>query len=235
MFSIFRSPKPTFPSKLEFYTHNNLKFIKRVPVQSSGKTVFLETMPNGKNFKGITFITDKHYNIIGHHDYIMKNCLDGIFMDIDNKKQHMGFGELLRLASIIEMNENGLDKIRMISIPNAMPFHIKYKFMPEIDDMKTVFKVLKSIAANKSSVGNVPQEAEKILNSIEKNRLANKQLNCLEEVSSLVAKYVRGNAKRWNETKLSADIPMSLIKSDVKKYASFYNKLFKKHGIDYTI
>ncbi len=236
MFNIFRKPQPKFPSTLEFYTYNNWKFIKRVPVQASGKTFFLETMPNKEHPNSITIITDKHYNPIGTHDYQMQNIpniLDGNEMAVVEKKQGLGLGEILRLASIVEMKENGIDKIIMESVPSAMPFHIKYKLTPSICIKNDLINVLKKIASSEYSVGTFPEEAAKILSDMLKNNFGN--CNYYGEVNSLVAKYIRGNAGRWNVTKLDMQMPMSLTRSDVKKYASFYNKLFKKHGIDYKI
>ncbi len=237
MFNIFRKPQPQFPSKLEFYTYNNWKFIKRTPVKSAGKTFFLHSMHDEKDTmtNGITIITDKHYNPIGTHDYLMSNMpslLDGYEMDVIKKKQNMGLGELLRLASIIEMKENGIEKIVMESVPSAMPFHIKYKLAPNITEPKDLLKALKKISSSTHSVGTFPKEAKNILDDIAKNGFS---LKYFKEVNSLIAKYIRGNAGRWAETKINMQMPMCLTKSDVKKYASFYNKLFKKHEIGYRI
>lgn len=235
MFNIFRKPQLKFPSTLEFYTYNNWKFIKRVPVQASGKTFFLETMPNIEHPNSITIITDKHYSPIGTHDYQMQNfpnILDGNEMTIVDKKQGLGLGEILRLASIIQMKENGLEKMTMDSIPSAMPFHIKYRLTPNLTEEKDLIKVLKKMSSNEYSVGSFPQEAEKILEDIAKKGFS---LKCFKEVNSLIAKYIRGNSKRWSEVGIDMQIPMCLTRSDIKKNASFYNKLLKKHEIDYKI
>lgn len=237
MFNIFRKFQPHFPSNVKFNTYDNLKFIKRMPVKSSEKTFFLEAIPDkiGKSTNGITFITDRHYNVLAYHDYFMKhspNCFEGSDMIVIDKMQGLGLGELLRLASIIEMKENGIEKIVMESVPSAMPFHIKYKLTPNITEPKDLLKALKKISSSTHSVGTFPKEAKNILDDIAKNGFS---LKYFKEVNSLIAKYIRGNAGRWAETKINMQMPMCLTQNDVNKYASFYNKLFEKHGIDYRI
>lgn len=237
MFNIFRKPQPKFPSTLEFYTYNNWKFIKRVPVKSKGKTFFLETMPDAKwkQTNGITIISDGRMAPLGTHDYFMwgmPNLFEGSEMNVTKRKQGLGLGELLRLASIIQMKENGIEKMIMESVPSAMPFHIKYRLTPNITEKKDLIKALKKISSSEYSVGSFPQEAEKILEDIAKKGFS---LKYFKEVNSLIAKYIRGNAKRWSEAEIDMQMPMCLTKSDIKKYASFYNKLFKKHEIDYKI
>lgn len=235
LFNIFRRQNLQFPSKFEFYTYNDWKFIKRVPVKSSGKTFFLETMPNGNRSSAVTIITDKRYNDYGMHDYDfyrIPSVLDGNNMEIQSEKRGLGLGELLRLASIVEMKENDIEKIAMKSMPSAMPFHIKYKLMPNINDTTDLENVLKKISLSDNSVGDFQQDAKKILNDISRNGIEQKHF---KEVNSLAAKYIRANADRWKDTELDTSLPMCLTKSDVKKYASFYNELFKKHEIDYRI
>ena len=58
------------------------------------------------------------------------------------------FGELLRLASIIELLENKLKQIEIYSKNTAVYFHSKYKFKPAIKNFNERDKVLESIIEN---------------------------------------------------------------------------------------
>lgn len=240
IFNIFKSAPHSFPSKLEFATYDNLKFIKRVPVKTNNdKVVYLESLPNKDFSNSQTLITNRWFNILGVHEYDMFQSLDsleGYTIDVVNKKQKQGIGEILRLASLIEMKENGIKEIRIKSIPKALLFHLKYKFKPSLNNQSQLIKnVLTDISKDNGADKTFSETAEKLLNDINKNGFNNRSQGYYGMINSFILQYAQGNSQRWRDTLIHNQIPLILTESDVKKHASFYNSLFKKHGLDYTI
>lgn len=240
MFNFFLPRKQNLPAKIEFYKYDNLKFIRRIPVKDNNqKIVYLETLPNLDLGNSRTVLTNKHFDILATHEYDMFgsfSLLDGHNMDVMPKHQKQGLGEILRLASLIEMKENGLKKIKIESMAQALPFHIKYKFMPDLNyDVLTIKKILKEISEAKNSIGNFAETAYKMLKDINQNAFINEKHNYFKEVNSFIVKYARANSRRWDKDKLHSQIAMMLTEKDVKHYASYYNKFFKKHEIDYRL
>ena len=240
MFNFFLPRKPSLPAKIEFYKYDNLKFIRRLPVKTDNqKIVYLETLPNSDMANAQTILTNKNFDILGSHEYDMfdsLNLMDGCYMDVMPKHQKQGLGEILRLVSLIEMKENNLQKIKISSMAQALPFHTKYKFKPDFNfDVLAIKNILKEISEARNSVDNFAAVAKQMLNDINKNAFITSKHNYFKEVDSFILKYARANSRRWDSDKLQSQVPMVLTEKDVKHYASYYNKLFKKHEIDYRI
>ncbi len=241
MFNIFAPKKINFPSKVELQSYNGIKFMKRIPVKDNlGKVVYLHTLPNGENCNAETLVTTKRFSILSTHEYdILKplKVLNGYNIEVIPKKQKQGIGEIMRLASIIEMKENGLDQIRLKSLPKALLFHLKYKFHPQFlsDDSNTAKKILTELLSSNFSSQKMHGNIEKMLLCIEKNGIKSENHNLSQEIANLVLDYIKINSNNWDNAKFHTQIPLVLKNEDLKKYASFYNKLFKKHEIDYKI
>ena len=92
--------------------------------------IFVSTIKDNDKFK--TILIDNKNNIVGINSFqIYQNIFNGCNMNtLINHNTHTGLGEIMRLTSIIDMLENNLNKIQILSISNAIPFHTKYKFKP---------------------------------------------------------------------------------------------------------
>lgn len=95
-----------------------------------GQAVFVSTIKEKNKFK--TILIDNKKNIVGINSFkIYENTFKGCNMNtLLNKNIHIGLGEIMRLTSIIELIENNLKKIQILSLSEAIPFHLKYKFKP---------------------------------------------------------------------------------------------------------
>ena len=72
--------------------------------------------------------------------------------DISVKPVHRGksLGELLRLASIIEMIENKVQELNNYSKNTAVYFHSKYKFIPDSNSFSHRNETIRNISNNKT-------------------------------------------------------------------------------------
>ena len=64
------------------------------------------------------------------------------------RKQKLG--ELLRLTSVITMLENKANNIKIHSLHDAIFFHRKYKFKPDIRDLSDANRILRNLTCVKS-------------------------------------------------------------------------------------
>ena len=165
-----------------------------------------------------------------------------IYVNEEYRRKNYRFGELLRLASIMEMFENKSSKIDIYSKGSAVYFHSKYKFKPSLN------------------VTDYPDEVLSTLDMIEKDkRKGNKQLSNLanlykrvlksdsrlfgiedlkKRIDTLVQDYILKSTETEHPEKIypfRCGIHMSLSAEDVKENRKFFNELFKKHGIDYKV
>ena len=154
-------------------------------------------------------------------------------------KSKFRFGELLRLGSIITMLKNKYKSIRIYSLNDAVYFHGKYKFEPAIEDInesqKTLISIIKDRAA---SFSDLRLTALKLLSMTPKNTDLKQKQWFFERVNSLVKEYIERALKEGkNGTGHNFDkgFEMILTQETVRKESKFFNKLFKKHGIDYKI
>lgn len=239
MFKIFNFHKPILPSKPEFYEYNNIKFIRRMPVKAGERIVYLNSLPNNGDSTGITFVTNKHSNPLGTHTYDIypeMNYMYGDYMEVTSRSNRKrGYGEILRLASLMEMKENNINDIKIIAYSQAVPFHLKYRFKLNLKDKGDVTSILNEIIKNNLSMRGFKEKAAKLLQNSYKQDNVAEGAEYLKDVNKLVKDYVMQNIFRWESAKFNRGVPMILDSTTVKSNADFYNKLFKKHGIDYKI
>lgn len=239
MFKIFNFHKPILPSKPEFYEYDNLKFIRKMPLKAGKKIVYLNSIPNNCINTGITFVTNKYYNPYGSHSYNFFpniNYMSGDYMEVVSRKHRKhGFGEILRLASLIEMKENNIKDVGIYAYSEAIPFHLKYKFRPNLRDKDEIIRILNDITNNNASVRGFKEKAAKLLQNVHKCDYLEEGAEYLKDVNKLVKDYIMQNRLRWTSARFNHDIPMILDMQTVKSNADFYNKLFKRHEIDYRI
>lgn len=186
--------------------------------------------PNGQN--------------LGYEEFMMKpnNEIEGLYITTKREFKDKGgrIGELLRLTSIIEFLENQKDKFSIYSKETAIMFHSKYKFEPDIFQFLHRDKMLKTILKNKDCKDEkIIERATQITKKVnDKMTSEEEQRNLCRETSVLAKDYIDYLMKNVEDPKscqFEYGIDMVLTKEKVLENKDFFNELFKKHGIDYTI
>ena len=239
LFSLFKPKTPNIhlPAKVSFYEGNGIKYLNRMPVKAKDDVVFIHTIHDEKDKHINTFITDKDNNKLGYHEYYISNgLLDGDYMEVYHRYQGKGLGELLRLASIMMFKENNLNTMTLTSMNSALPFHIKYKLKPDMEaHTDTSEDILKMILINKVTSKDFKNKASGLLDNVWLMHTARAGDKYLEDLSDFITQYVIQNRKRWDDANFRLNVPLLLDSKTIKHNADFYNKLFKKHDIDYKI
>ncbi len=158
----------------------------------------------------------------------------------NNGKKNFRFGEILRLASIIEMLENNKQNFRIFSKSTAIYFHSKYKFEPDITSFQDRDNVFKTIAEDESEgFEDLSKMAKENLQQTKICHSNAKQRGLCLVANRLAQKYI-DRAEQFGSQGYKAHpfmygIDMVLTMHNVIKNRTYFNELFKKHGIDYTI
>lgn len=238
LFNIFRIGKKLgkAPSHVNFRKDNDVKLLSPISLQVGNDTFTAEAIRCQANdtlfYK--TIINNKNHDEIGNHYYMMNKpaaFMFGTYLDTFPKYRGRGIGEILRLINIIEMVENKIKNNNIVSLPSAVAFHIKYKFLPNIMDLGSSF--LQDISTSKYSTPAMKEIAEKLLYQSKTDKGTDAEY--LRVINNLVYEYIEKNHSNWDKAKFRENVPMKLTLKTIKDNADFYNKLFTKHGIDYRI
>ena len=172
--------------------------------------------------------------------YKNKNIV-GYDIEVSEKyrEKHFGLGELMRLLSIAQMNENHSNLFRLYSRYSALGFHSKYKFQPNIADFNIFDAFLKKIAAEKSPymkdfVDTAQKFDDENWTSVAfTNDWINKANAFINDYLEKLAELKIPREKHYMAIPFYVD--MKLSRENLLKNKNFYNALFEKHGIDYKI
>ena len=96
-------------------------------------------------------------------------------------------------------------------------------------------KILNNIKNNPKVQPYYQQVAEKLVKKIENENSVSLGKDTREFVNKFIESYTKQHLHNWQDTKIRPFLPMVLTESRLKQFAGFYNKLFKKHGINYKI
>ena len=240
MLNFIKSKQTSFPKKINFYKENGYKFIEEMPVKSNNKVFYLSSMPENSYGTAKSIVCDKAQNVLGTHTYHLsksqKQCY-GYFLEVpDVKNRGNGIGEVLRLASVVEMTENGLNNMNISSYSEAIPFHLKYKFKPDVTDSFDVVELLEDILANERATKASKKYAKNLLSEYNKAQNNPQQrIEALSKMNDFISSYVNLNSHQWQNVRFLQNVPMSLDKATIKQNKPFFDNLFEKHGIDYTV
>lgn len=188
-----------------------------------------------------TSIKDIDGRCIGNYKYNVdfpKNEINNGYIETLNGYRHKGIGELMRLSSIIELNENNLDAIKIEALSPAVPFHLHYKFQPEITDKDCAYKVLCEIGSNNNVAEKYRKEADLLRKALPQNTNEGFELSKsnAKKINQFIKEFVKAHISNWDAAKFDyEELPMTLTKETIKENAGFFNGLFEKHGIDYEI
>jgi len=237
LFDIFipRPEKPMLPASVVMRELNGRKYINKMPALTGDNLVYLESFPTNQSTFTRTSISGFGKKQVAYHDYDIYNCmgeLSGSYMETEDNLRNLGLGELLRLASIIEMKENDLHRITLFSKSEAIKFHYKYGFRPNIKDDQASIKLLKEISYKTPHL-EMSENANELRNTIEKQGyIAESQC---KQANDIVNDYMLKVQPEKGEPILQEGLDMVLTAKDVKANSSFYNSLFEKHKIDYRV
>lgn len=240
MFNFLKLSNSSTPKKINFYKENGYKFIREMPVKSNSEVFYLSSMPENSYGTASTLVCDKTGRIVGTHTYHMgkhdSQCF-GHYIEVpDIKDRGKGVGEVLRLASIAEMKENNMNKMNISSYSEAIPFHLKYKFKPDINDTFDVVELLEDILTTENiSKANKTYANKLLLEYVNAEKKPKAQINVLSKMNDFIENYVKDNSSQWQNVRFLQNVPMSLDNATIKQNKSFFDNLYKKHGIDYTV
>lgn len=191
----------------------------------------------------MTLINNKCGKSLGYEIFSLdrsKKYMFGYYMRVEPEYQKkFGFGELLRLSSIIEMLENNIPKIKIYSKDTAIYFHSRYKFQPEIVPFSERDEALKSIINNPAEgFENIVNTAKELYLKIKNATSGEEERKFCKDANIIVKDYIQQVLKTKDSYKshpFKSGMSMELTKDSVIENRALFNTLFKKHGIDYNI
>lgn len=222
---------------------NTYKILKKTPVKYKNGTGYIKTTTkreksNQDALKINTDITDNEKSPLGHYEYTINKSTATInygYIETYLPQRRNGLGEILRLSSIIEFIENGIKTLDIGSYPDAIPFHLKCRLKPNLTTSYITLKILNNIKNNPKVQPYYRQMSEKLIIKIENENSVSLSKGSKKFVNEFIESYIKQHLHNWQDTKIRPFLPMELTESRIKQFANFYNKLFKKHGINYKI
>lgn len=197
-----------------------------IELKNSFKKVFgtesLMIMPKSKKISGMNIETAEEYRAT-------------------KKGRRHGFGELMRLTSIMEMLENKCNSISIFAKNTAIYFHGKYKFQPNITDKESAIETLTTIINDKSpSFKRLSDRAKNLYRLLEQSETFSPEQKTLlfKKINSLVNTYIKkalAEGKGGKGHEFAKGMDMILTKEVVQKEKEFFNRRYKNQGIDYKI
>ena len=118
----------------------------------------------------------------------------GLSIEVNPEYQNKGYrlGEILRLSSIMAILENKVNEFLIFSLPSAIFFHSKYKFVPSIIKPGERDNALMAMINNcdRKYYGDIKLEAEKILAETKSCNTYEKEKNLCDLTNKLLEKYI---------------------------------------------
>lgn len=156
-----------------------------------------------------------------------------------NIKTHANYrrqslGEISRVASIITMLENKLNRIKIFSLGDALVFHHKYKFEPNITERSDAIRILRQIMQSKFK--EYYDAAQMIL--VKSTNLDQDYSELCTKTNELTKQFLDDiitNKRYDNRTFEHWNLDMVLTKENILNNKDFFNNIFKKHHIEYCI
>lgn len=182
-------------------------------------------------------IKDNHNNRLGIYEYLIDSLhrtINSGYIETSRSNRRKGIGEILRLTSLIMLKENNLNTIELEAFSEAIPFHFKYKFSPALDSKENAVSILSDIKYNPFVSNSFREKAKQLIAQIIPDDMF-LSLKNRHDVNQFIENYIKNNLSNWQDAKFSENIPMELSINKINENAEFFNKLFKKHSIDYTI
>ncbi len=231
-----------FDSKLCSFKVDNpflgeLQLNSRVDYNCGFKRMYLELVNVQKKLLGREelSVTDNYGRMLGLSIKVEPEYRN------DTKQKNYRLGEILRLASIIEMIENKKNIFKIFSRNTAIFFHSKYKFEPDITNFEERNNTLETIAEDLSmGFEDLRKRASDYLAKAKMSQSKPEEQRRLCGLTNLLSlEYIRRIQKlgreEYKQHPFKYGIDMVLTRDKLIKNRAFFNELFRKHGIDYTI
>lgn len=193
----------------------------------------------------ITSIMNTKGDILATEDSCVdldQNRINGLWINVKPKYRNNNYrlGELLRLVSIIGMLENKINSIKIFSKDKAIYFHSKYKFAADFTIFQERNNALKKLAETESpDMKNYRYEAEKLLQQINETEDASIQRKLCKPSSALLTEFIQKvlslGREEYKKYPFDNGMAMILTRKNILENRDFFNELFKRHGIDYSI
>lgn len=156
------------------------------------------------------------------------------------RQKGVRLGEILRLASIMQMSKNKVPYIEIYSKDTAVYFHAKYKFLPAEKIFEGRNSILDTIINdNSATFSDLKERATIFTETIEKNRNnAELQRQLCLDTNELAIEYIQRALNENNPEKthpFKRGMTMKLTFENIQNNKDFFNNLFNKYGIDYKI
>lgn len=242
--------KIPFIKRMDAYTFDDYKV--KTP-SNNDYIVHLKNYPPTECYD--IFVKNAKDEALGGSSYLLsqkQKQINDVVMSVKyNGNKNKGIGTVLHLSHIMEMLENNLDAVKFYSIKDAVFFHSKLGFKPDIDNFFDLETVLYFLESNKSpGLQLFSEKAARLRNEIrlclKENFIRNEnsdidkkltvETKIFDEGNCLIDRYIKVCEKLSSqESVFKTGFRMVLTREDVLKNRDFYNALFKKFDIDYQI
>lgn len=233
LFNIFTPNSTQLFTPVQFQKYNGRYYIDRLPAKFENGVGVLTTFVTDTEHSCRTVFKSPCNKQLGYHDYkihLNNKFLEGEYIEVDKRMRNKGIGEVLKLASLIEMKKNNLNKMILYSVPDAIKFHAKFGFTPDIVYVAPVPLILKGVKENRI-YKDLSARASALLDRISAEFI-NK--DNLKKANELLLEYI-DRCLQDNTPVFNRKINMVLTKEKINSNAEFYNNLFEKHGINFKI
>lgn len=233
LFNIFTPKTPQLFKPVQFQKYNGRYYIDRLPARFENGTGVLTAYVTDSERSCRTVFKSPRNKQLGYHDYkihLYNKFLEGEYIEVDKRMRNKGIGEVLKLASLIEMKKNNLNKMTLYSVPDAIKFHAKFGFTPDIGYVAPVPLILKGIKEN-CIYKDLSERASALSDRISAEFINEDNL---KGVNELLTEYI-DRCLLDNTPIFNRKINMVLTKEKINSNADFYNNLFEKHGINFKV
>ena len=218
------------------HTHNDIlgELITDTRIYNDGYNRLISEIRNlrGKRVAHEIFSIDKE-----------RSSMYGYYLEVEPEYRSsymkgFRFGEIMRLSSLITMIENNIQQLEILSKNTAVYFHSKYKFVPCITGFDDRNNILKSIIQNGGSfVEDLIKRAAELLAKIKQNPPAAEQREMVQQTNILAKNYIARVLEQQEQKThpFIGAIDMKLTAENIIENKDFFNALFKRHGINYSI
>lgn len=227
---------------------------KKIPVKypvrlQNDTDVFVRTFSDSGNDKFLTSIDTKNLSNVAKNKFninMEKHVIENGCMSVtQNKCKGQGLGVIMHLNNIISLMENNLDRIELFSLPEAVLFHGKCKFEPQILDyeviLDTIFCISQKDCKKIPELKPVVQAAGEYFDYAFETRGQQHTAERIKQANDIVQQYfdIMSTKKLTEDEKqlygLKVGFDMVLTKEKILENKDFFNALFKKFNIDYKI
>lgn len=228
------------PQTLNFIEENGIKFFERFTALDKNKVPIKIAFDNYDEFTRIT-AKDSKDEELGFYSLLFKKderAIEG--NQIIAHEQGRNIGQILTLSSLIELSKNQLNKFKLFSLRDAIPFHTRLGFIIDSDDPYYICDGLKQVAKTKlPNTDEFKYNAKFFLPKVKDGNNYIKEDKFIFyrgcKVISDFMKFVSQNGFKKGMPKLDNGCYMYFSDNEILTNRRFLNPLLKQHNIDYEL